>query len=115
MALLRDAPPVPPSGLAQTLLAVAECEAHDAHQGTSTEDRASAATLSAMPDAPLPLSTALLLCMAPDGYLTAAAQAALLESYAGATAAAAARSLADDAGFSEPGPYRARCVLGGVG
>ena len=32
MALLRDAPPVPPSGLAQTLLAVAECEAHDAHR-----------------------------------------------------------------------------------
>ena len=30
VALLRDAPPVPPSGLAQTLLAVAECEAHDA-------------------------------------------------------------------------------------
>ena len=47
-----------------------------------------------MPDAPLPLSAALLPCMAPDGYLTAAAQAALLESYAGATAASV---LADDA------------------
>ena len=96
-SLLRDAPPVPPSGLAQTLLAVAECEAHDAHRATSAEDRASAATLSAMPDAPLPLSAAVSVCMAPDGSPTAAAQAALLESYAGATAAAAARSLADDA------------------
>ena len=89
-----------PSGLAQTLLAVAECEAHDALRDISAADRASASALSAMPDAPLPLSAALLLCMAPDGYLTAAAQAAFLESYAGiagATAAAAAQSLANDA------------------
>ena len=32
-SLLRDAPPVMPSALAQTLLAVAECEAHDARRG----------------------------------------------------------------------------------
>ena len=35
--------------------------------------------------------------MGPDGYLTAAAQSALLEAYAGTTAAAADRTLADDA------------------
>ena len=79
-SLLRDAPPVMPSALAQTLLAVAECEAHDARRDISAADRASAAAFSAMPDAPLPLSAALLLCMEPDGYLTAAAQAAFLES-----------------------------------
>ena len=92
-----EAPPVLPSGLAQTLLAVAECEAHDALRFISAADRASAAALAAMPDAPLPLLAALLLCIAPDGYLTAAAQAAFLESYAGATAPAAAQSLANDA------------------
>ena len=97
VSLLREAPPVLPSGLAQTLLAVAECEAHDALRFISAADRASAAALSAMPDAPLPLLAALLLCIAPDGYLTAAAQAAFLESYAGATAPAAAQSLANDA------------------
>ena len=80
VSLLREAPPVLPSGLAQTLLAVAECEAHDALRFISAADRASAAALSAMPDAPLPLLAALLLCIAPDGYLTAAAQAAFLES-----------------------------------
>ena len=96
-SLLRDAPPVMPSALAQTLLAVAECEAHDTRRDISAADRASAAAFSAMPDAPLPLSAALLLCMEPDGYLTAAAQAAFLESYAGASAAAAAQSLANDA------------------
>jgi len=57
--------------------------------------RASAAAFSTMPDAPLPQSAALLLCMAPDGYLTDAA--AFLESAAGASAAAAAQSLANDA------------------
>ena len=96
-SLLRDAAPVMPSALAQTLLAVAECEAHDARRDISAADRASAAAFSAMPNAPLPLSAALLLCMEPDGYLTAAAQAAFLESYAGASAAAAAQSLANDA------------------
>ena len=43
---------------------------------------------------PLPLQAAILVCMGPDGYLTAAAQSVLLESFAGATAAA--RALGDD-------------------
>ena len=47
------APPVLPSALAQTLLAVAECEAHDARRDISAADRASAAAFSAMPDAGL--------------------------------------------------------------
>ena len=62
------------------------------------ENVETATALTGMPDAPVPLAAAILLCMAPDGYLTAATQSALLESYAGAMAATtAARSLADDA------------------
>ena len=53
-SLRRDAPPVRPSALAQTLLAVAECKAHDARRDISAADRASAAAFSAMPDAPCP-------------------------------------------------------------
>ena len=69
--------------------------------GTSCrEDVETATALTGMPDAPVPLAAAILLCMASDGYLTAATQSALLESYAGAMAAAAARSLADDARLS---------------
>ena len=45
VSLLREAPPVLPSGLAQTLLVVAECEAHDALRDISAADRASAAAL----------------------------------------------------------------------
>ena len=96
VALLRDAPPVMPTTLARTLLAVAECDAHDGARHVMQEDVETATALTGMPDAPVPLAAAILLCMAPDGYLTAATQSALLESYAGAMAAAAARSLADD-------------------
>ncbi|OLP81689.1 hypothetical protein AK812_SmicGene37745, partial [Symbiodinium microadriaticum] len=96
VSLLRDAPPPRPTGIARTLLAVAECEAHDGGWHILQEDHATATALTALPDEPLPLAAALPLCMAPDGYLTAAAQSALLESYAGALAAATARSLADD-------------------
>ena len=96
VALLRDAPPVMPTKLARTLLAVAESDAHDGARHVMQEDVETATALTGMPDAPLPLAAATLLCMAPDGYLTAATQSALLESYAGAMAAAA-RSLADDA------------------
>ena len=56
-----------------------------------------AAQLSALPpDAPLPVSAAVLVCMAPDGYLTAPAQSALLDAYGGGALAAAAQALADD-------------------
>ena len=97
VALLRDSPPVMPTTLARTLLAVAECDAHDGARHVMQEDVETATALTGMPDAPVPLAAAILLCMAPDGYLTAATQSALLESYAGAMAAAAASSLADDA------------------
>ena len=40
------------------------------------------------------VSAAVLVCMAPDGYLTAPAQSALLEAYGGG--ALAAQALADD-------------------
>ena len=97
VALLRDAPPVMPTTLARTLLALAECDAHDGARHVMQEDVETATALTGMPDAPVPLAAAILLCIAPDGYLTAATQSALLKSYAGAMAAAAARSLADDA------------------
>ena len=53
-------------------LAVAECEAQDEGWRIKQEDRDAATALTALPDAPLPLAAALLLCMSPDGYLTAA-------------------------------------------
>ena len=64
--------------------------------------RGASSKRTALPDAPLPLAAAVLLCMAPDGYLTAAVQSTLLESYAGAMAATAARSLADDVRHTQP-------------
>ena len=96
VSTLREAAPASPTTLARTLLAVAECEALDEGWHIKPEDRDTATALTAMPDAPLPLAAAVLICMAPDGYLTAAVQSTLLESYAGVAAAAAARSLADD-------------------
>ena len=55
-----------PSQLARSLLAVADCEAHEA----------AAAALARLLDAPMPLQASTLLCMGPD--LSAAAQSALL-------------------------------------
>ena len=109
VALLRDAPPVMPTTLARTLLAVAECDAHGGARHVMQEDVETATALTGMPDAPVPLAAAIVLCMAPDGYLTAATQSALLESYAGAMAAAAARSLADDARRTDTRRERASC------
>ena len=102
VSILREAPPASPAALARTLLAVAECEAQDEGWRVKQEDRDTATALTALPDAPLPLAAAVLLCMALDGYLTAAVQSTLLESYAGAMAATAARSLADDVRHMQP-------------
>ena len=86
VAVLRNARSVAPADVAGSLLAVADCEAHEARRNVSAADLASATALAALPEAPLPLPAALLLCMGPDGYLTAAAQSALLETHAGARA-----------------------------
>jgi len=95
--LLSGSQPVAPICIARSLLAIAECEAHDARREIGESDRTTAEALVGLPAAPLPLTAAVLMCMGPDGYLTAAAQSALLEAYAGTTAAAAARTLADRA------------------
>ena len=81
---LRRAPPAMPRQLARSLLAVADCEAHDARRGISADDEAAAAALARLLDAPMPLQTAkkrttMLVCMGPEAYLSA-----LVESYAGA-------------------------------
>ena len=60
------------------------------------KSRRSVAGLLALPRHPLPLPTAVTLCQARDGYLTAATQAALLEVYGGSVVAAAAPALAED-------------------
>ena len=57
---------------------------------------AAAARLFALPAGPLPLASAVLLCQASDGYLTAAAQTAFLEQYGGVVVAATAPALAAD-------------------
>ncbi|CAE7440143.1 unnamed protein product, partial [Symbiodinium sp. KB8] len=75
---LRRAPPAMPRQLARSLLAVADCEADDARRGISADDEAAAAALDRLPDVPMPLQATMLLCMGPDGYLSAAAQSALL-------------------------------------
>ena len=70
VSILREAPPASPAALARTLLlAVAECEAQDEGWRVKQEDRDTATALTALPDARLPLAAAVLLCMAPDGYL----------------------------------------------
>ena len=109
---LRRAPPAMPRQLARSLLAVADCEADDARRGSSADDEAAAAALGRLRDAPMPLQATMLLCMGPDGYLSAAAQSALLESYAGALAAASARALADDARATHSAADQARRSTG---
>ncbi|OLP91688.1 hypothetical protein AK812_SmicGene26606 [Symbiodinium microadriaticum] len=74
----------------------------------SADDEAAAAAFAKQPDAPMPLQATLLHCMGPYGYLSAAAQLELLESYDEALAAAAAQAFADDARAMQfAGPKRA--------
>ena len=96
---LQAAPPAEPSCLARLLHSVAECDAEEAGEappGIPATDAALATSLRALPAAPIPLATALLLAQAPDGYVSAAAQSAFLEAYGGVPLATAARALADD-------------------
>ncbi|CAE7283556.1 unnamed protein product [Symbiodinium sp. CCMP2592] len=95
-AKLRGAAPVAPGQLARSLLALWRIAKPTMPSEAWQRRIALASVLTALPDAPLPLQAAIVLCMGPDGYLTAAAQSALLESDAGAIAAAATRALADD-------------------
>ena len=100
-AALRRAPGVPPATLLRLLRAAADCTNVEVGTLAAEPDGLDPATaqLSALPsDAPLPVSAAVLVCTAPDGYLSAPAQSALLEAYGGGAlaAAAAAQALADD-------------------
>ena len=99
-AALRRAPGVPPATLLRLLRAAADCANVEVGTLAAEPDGLEPATaqLSALPsDAPLPVSAAVLVCTAPDGYLSAPAQSALLEAYGGGALAAAAQALADDA------------------
>ena len=74
VAALRRAPRVSPATLLRLLRAAAGCEDDEVGALAAEADglEPAAAQLSALPpDAPLPVSAAVLVCMAPDGYLTA--------------------------------------------
>ena len=80
--VLPQAPPVDPVSLVRVLhgaLALEAQEAREAQPHIPAADAAFATALQALPDAPLPFGAALLLAMAPDGYVSAAAQATMLE------------------------------------
>jgi len=98
-AALRRAPGVPPAMLLRLMCAAADCEDDELGTLAARADALETATaqLSTLPcDAPLPVSAAVLLCMAPDGYIIAPAQSAPLEAYGGGALAAAAQTLADE-------------------
>ena len=77
--------------------AAAECESLDADAPVPDIARALDQLSALPPEAPLPLSAAVLLTMTADGYLAAPAQSALLEAYGGGALAAAVQTLADEA------------------
>ncbi|OLP88553.1 hypothetical protein AK812_SmicGene30090 [Symbiodinium microadriaticum] len=77
--------------------AAAECESLDADAPVPDIARALDQLAALPPEAPLPLSAAVLLTMTADGYLAAPAQSALLEAYGGGALAAAVQTLADEA------------------
>ena len=89
--------------LAETLACEAQ-ENGEAQPRIPAADAAFVTSLQALPDAPLPLAAAMLLAMAPDGYVSAGVQATLLEAYAAAAGAAAAETFADDLRASPPAP-----------
>ncbi|CAE7767260.1 unnamed protein product [Symbiodinium sp. CCMP2592] len=104
---LRQARSVEPGSLVRLLHGVVACEAQEngeAQPRLPAADAAFATSLQALPNAPLPLAAAMLLAMAPDGYVSAAAQATLLEAYAGAAGAAEAETFAGDLRMSPPAP-----------
>ena len=75
---------------------IAELEAGDAQASVSPRDQACLAAVTLLPDAPISLPEAVITCADPDGYISAAAQSALLEGFGGVAVAAAANSLAAD-------------------
>ncbi|CAE7572732.1 unnamed protein product, partial [Symbiodinium pilosum] len=96
VAALRGSRPIAPSALARLYRAIAELEAGDAQACVSPRDQACLAAVTLLPDAPISLPEAVITCADPDGYLSAAAQSALLEGFGGVAVAAAANSLAAD-------------------
>ncbi|CAE7417675.1 unnamed protein product, partial [Symbiodinium microadriaticum] len=88
---------VPPGTIARLMRAAAECESLDADAPVPDIARALDQLSALPPEAPLPLSAAVLLTMTADGYLAAPAQSALLEAYGGGALAAAVQTLADEA------------------
>jgi len=102
---LREAPPIEPGRLARLLQQIAAYEAQEAGAPQlQSADVSFATSLLALPEAPIPLAAALLLAVAPDGYVSAAAQSALLEAYGGTAVAAAATTLADGLRTAAPAP-----------
>ena len=96
VATLQHAQPASPRALARLLHAIADLDAAEAGAQVSSRDASLASALLSLPDAPLPLAAALVLCADADGYVPAAAQATLLEGYGGVVAAAGAQALAAD-------------------
>ena len=94
---LHQSSSVPPGTIARLMRAAAECESLDADAPVPDIARALDQLSALPPEAPLPLSAAVLLTMTADGYLAAPAQSALLEAYGGGTLAAAVQTLADEA------------------
>ena len=94
---LRQSSSVPPGTIARLMRAAAECESLDADAPVPDIARALDQLAALPPEAPLPLSAAVLLTMTADGYLAAPAQSALLEAYGGGALAAAVQTLADEA------------------
>ncbi|CAE7269436.1 unnamed protein product, partial [Symbiodinium pilosum] len=90
-AALQMMPPPQPSQLARTLHQLLECAACDGGPGPHQADLAFASGLEALPAAPLSLPDAVLLCMAPDGWLP----------YSDSTISFGSRSMAE-LGFDRP-------------
>ena len=85
-----------PQAVARLLSAVADVEAHEGRRPVAAADIDLVNVLTAFPDSVLPLPAAVAFSASPDGYLTAAAQSALLETFGGGAVAAAAQALAED-------------------
>ena len=92
---LRNAPAVVPSDLARLINAELECDEHTLTSRAVADAAMTVAALATLPP-PLSLAQAMELNMDSEGYLSAAAQAALLQAYGGLAVATAAQTLAED-------------------
>ena len=93
---LQRAPPAQPTTILRFLLAELARVDRDPAHGAAAADVASVEALTALPAAPLSLSRAVALCMNAQGYVPAAAQVALLQTYGGVAVDSAAQTLAED-------------------